>query len=351
MKKLWKGNEAIAEAAVAAGCRYFFGYPITPQNEIPEYLSWRLFEVGGAFIQAESEVSAINMVYGAAGAGARAMTSSSSPGISLKQEGISYIAGAELPCVIVNMMRSGPGLGGISPAQSDYFQATKGGGHGDYHCIVYAPSTVQEFVDITYRAFDVADEYRTPVMIIGDGMLGQMMETAEIPPMRDLSTLPNKDSWAACGHSDGKQRLINSIRNEADELEAFNIRLFEKYKLIAEKETKYEEFQNDDADIVFVAYGSVARICKAAVIELRAQGIKAGLIRPITLYPFPTEVIAKTAAKKNVKKFITAEMSMGQMVEDVRLAVNGVKPVEFYGRCGGNIMMPADLVKYVKEGK
>ena len=351
MKKLWKGNEAIAEAAVAAGCRYFFGYPITPQNEIPEYLSWRIFEVGGAFIQAESEVSAINMVYGAAGAGARAMTSSSSPGISLKQEGISYIAGAELPCVIVNMMRSGPGLGGISPAQSDYFQATKGGGHGDYHCIVYAPSTVQEFVDITYRAFDVADEYRTPVMIIGDGMLGQMMETAEIPPMRDLSTLPNKDSWAACGHSDGKQRLINSIRNEADELEAFNIRLFEKYKLIAEKETKYEEFQNDDADIVFVAYGSVARICKAAVIELRAQGIKAGLIRPITLYPFPTEVIAKTAAKKNVKKFITAEMSMGQMVEDVRLAVNGVKPVEFYGRCGGNIMMPADLVKYVKEGK
>ena len=351
MKKLWKGNEAIAEAAVAAGCRYFFGYPITPQNEIPEYLSWRLFEVGGAFIQAESEVSAINMVYGAAGAGARAMTSSSSPGISLKQEGISYIAGAELPCVIVNMMRSGPGLGGISPAQSDYFQATKGGGHGDYHCIVYAPSTVQEFVDITYRAFDVADEYRTPVMIIGDGMLGQMMETAEIPPMRDLSTLPNKDDWAACGHADGKQRLINSIRNEADELEAFNIRLFEKYKVIAEKETKYEEYKLDDAEYVFVAYGSVARICKAAVLELREQGIKAGLIRPITLYPFPTDIIAKTAAKKNVKKFITAEMSMGQMVEDVRLAVNGVKPVEFYGRCGGNIMMPADLVKYVKEGK
>lgn len=351
MKKLWKGNEAIAEAAVAAGCRYFFGYPITPQNEIPEYMSWRLFEVGGAFIQAESEVSAINMVYGAAGAGARSMTSSSSPGISLKQEGISYIAGAELPCVIVNMMRSGPGLGGISPAQGDYFQATKGGGHGDYHCIVYAPSTVQEFVDITYRAFDVADEYRTPVMIIGDGMLGQMMETAEIPPMRDLSTLPNKDEWAAFGHSDGKQRLINSIRNEADELEAFNIHLFEKYKLIAEKETKYEEYQLEDAECVFVAYGSVARICKAAVIELRAQGIKAGLIRPITLYPFPTAIISETANKAHVKKFITAEMSMGQMVEDVRLAVNGVKPVEFYGRCGGNIMMPADLVKYVKEGK
>ncbi|MCH5147003.1 MAG: 3-methyl-2-oxobutanoate dehydrogenase subunit VorB [Clostridiales bacterium] len=351
MKKLWKGNEAIAEAAVAAGCRYFFGYPITPQNEIPEYMSWRLFEVGGAFIQAESEVSAINMVYGAAGAGARAMTSSSSPGVSLKQEGISYIAGAELPCVIVNMMRSGPGLGGISPAQGDYFQATKGGGHGDYHCIVYAPSTVQEFVDITYNAFDVADKYRNPVMIIGDGMLGQMMETAEIPPMKDLSKLPDKDSWAACGHSDGKQRLINSIRIEPDDLEAFNHRLFEKYAVIAKNETKFEEYHNEDAEIVFVAYGSVARICKSAVLELRAQGVKAGLIRPITLYPFPTDVIAKTAGKKGVKKFITVEMSMGQMVEDVRLAVDGKKPVEFYGRCGGNIMMPADLVKYVKEGK
>ena len=351
MKKLWKGNEAIAEAAVAAGCRYFFGYPITPQNEIPEYMSWRLFEVGGGFIQAESEVSAINMVYGAAGAGARAMTSSSSPGISLKQEGISYLAGADLPCVIVNMMRSGPGLGGIQPAQGDYFQATKGGGHGDYLCVVYAPSTVQEFVDLTYRAFDVADEYLTPVMIIGDGMLGQMMEPAEIPPMRDLSTLPNKDKWAACGHSDGKQRLINSIRIDSDDLEQFNHHLFEKYKKIAEKETKWEEYKSEDAEIVFVAYGSVARICKAAVVELRAQGIKAGLIRPITLYPYPSEVIAKKAQCKDVKKFITVELSMGQMVEDVRLAVNGAKPVEFYGRCGGNVMMPEDLVKYVKESK
>lgn len=350
MKKLWKGNEAIAEAAVAAGCRYFFGYPITPQNEIPEYLSWRLFEVGGAFIQAESEVSAINMVYGAAGAGARAMTSSSSPGISLKQEGISYIAGADLPCVIINMMRSGPGLGGIQPAQGDYFQATKGGGHGDYHCVVYAPSTVQEFVDITYRAFDVADEYLTPVMIIGDGMLGQMMEPAEIPPMRDLASLPKKD-WAACGHADGRQRLINSIRIDNDDLEQFNHHLAEKYAKIAEKETKYEEYKTEDAEIVFVAYGSVARICKAAVVELREEGIKAGLIRPITLFPYPTDVIHATAEKAIVKKFITVEMSMGQMVEDVRLAVNGLKPVEFYGRCGGNVMMPADLVKLVKEGK
>ena len=350
MKKLWKGNEAIAEAAVAAGCRYFFGYPITPQNEIPEYLSWRLFEVGGAFIQAESEVSAINMVYGAASAGARAMTSSSSPGVSLKQEGISYIAGADLPCVIINMMRSGPGLGGIQPAQGDYFQATKGGGHGDYHCIVYAPSTVQEFVDITYEAFDKADEYRTPVMIIGDGMLGQMMESAEIPPMKDPATFPKKD-WAACGHGDGKQRLVTSIRFDSDDLEKFNIYLGEKYKLIAQKETKYEEYLTEDAEYVFVAYGSVARICKGAVQDLRNQGIKAGLIRPITLFPFPTEILNKTAAKPCVKKFITVEMSMGQMVEDVRLSVNGLKPVEFYGRCGGNVMMPADLVSYVKEGK
>ena len=295
MKKLWKGNEAIAEAAVAAGCRYFFGYPITPQNEIPEYLSWRLPEVGGAFIQAESEVSAINMVYGAAGAGARCMTSSSSPGISLKQEGISYIAGAELPCVIVNIMRSGPGLGGIQPAQGDYFQATKGGGHGDYHPIVYAPSSIQEFVDITYSAFDVADKYRCPVMIIGDGMLGQMMEPAEIPPMRDLSTLPDKNDWAACGHSDGIPRIINSLRIEADENEEFNNRLFAKYQVITENETKNDDFMLEDAEYVFVAYGSVARICKAAVVELRAQGIKAGLIRPITLYPYPTDAIANAA--------------------------------------------------------
>jgi 2-oxoglutarate ferredoxin oxidoreductase subunit alpha len=350
MKKLWKGNEAIAEAAVAAGCRYFFGYPITPQNEIPEYLSWRLPEVGGAFIQAESEVSAINMVYGAAGAGGRAMTSSSSPGISLKQEGISYLAGAEVPCVVVNVMRSGPGLGGIQPAQGDYFQAVKGGGHGDYHCMVYAPCSVQEFVDLTIKAFDKADEYRTPVMVIGDGMLGQMMETAEIPPMRDLSTLPDKP-WAAKGNTDYKQRLINSIKIDSDDLEQHNKVLEKKYNAMKENDVEVELYKTDDAEVVFVAYGSVARICKAAVNSLRAEGIKAGLVRPITLFPYPEKEIAAIAAKDEVKKFVTVELSMGQMVEDVRLAVNGKKPVEFVGRAGGNVMMPGDLVKYIKEGK
>ena len=350
MKKLWKGNEAIAEAAIAGGCRYFFGYPITPQNEIPEYMSWRLPEVGGAFIQAESEVSAINMVYGAGGAGARTMTSSSSPGVSLKQEGISYLAGAEVPSVIVNMMRSGPGLGGIQPAQGDYFQAVKGGGHGDYHCLVYAPCSIQEFVDVMYNAFDKADQYRTPVMLIGDGMIGQMMEPAEIPPFKDLNSLPKKP-WAAAGHNGGTQRLINSIKIDADDLEEHNLNLFKKYKEMEEKEVQFENYMTDDAEIVFVAYGSVARICKAAVNELRESGVKIGMIRPITLYPFPKKILAELAEKENVKKFITVELSMGQMVEDVRLSVNGKKPVDFYGRCGGNVMMPVDLVKYVKEGK
>lgn len=350
MKKLWKGNEAIAEAAIAGGCRYFFGYPITPQNEIPEYMSWRLAEEGGAFIQAESEVSAINMVYGAAGAGARAMTSSSSPGISLKQEGISYLAGAEVPCVIVNMMRGGPGLGGIQPAQGDYFQAVKGGGHGDYHCIVYAPGNIQEFVNVMYDAFDVADKYRNPVMLIGDGMIGQMMEAVEIPEYKDLNKLPPKP-WASQGHNGGKQRLINSIKIDADDLEAHNHHLFKKYAEIEENEVKYEEYMTEDAEIVFVAYGSVARICKAAINELREEGIKVGMLRPITIYPFPKKPLAALAEKANVKKFLTVELSMGQMVEDVRLSVNGKKPVDFYGRCGGVVMMPADLVKYVKEGK
>ena len=353
MKVLMKGNEAVAEAAVRGGCRAFFGYPITPQNEIPEYLSKRLPEVGGCFIQAESEVSAINMVYGAAGAGARAMTSSSSPGISLKQEGISYICGAELPCVIVNMVRGGPGLGGIQPAQSDYFQTVKGGGHGDYHMLVYAPSSVQEAVNIMYNAFDKADEYRMPVMMLGDGMIGQIMEAVELPKMKDPATFPKKD-WATDGTGKGEsRRVINSLYIEPDVLEEVNHRLFSRYDMLKEKEVKCEEYLTEDAEIVIVAYGTVARIAKSAVNELRQKGIKAGLLRPITLYPYPEKALNDLAKKDCVKSFLTIELSMGQMIEDVRLAVNGLKPVEFYGRTGGNVMSPEDIVNVVleKEGK
>ncbi len=353
MKILMKGNEAVAEAAVRGGCRAFFGYPITPQNEIPEYLSKRLPEVGGCFIQAESEVSAINMVYGAAGAGARAMTSSSSPGISLKQEGISYICGAELPCVIVNMVRGGPGLGGIQPAQSDYFQTVKGGGHGDYHMLVYAPSSVQEAVNIMYNAFDKADEYRMPVMLLGDGMIGQIMEAVELPPMKDPATFPKKE-WATDGTGVGKnRRIINSLYIEPDVLEEVNHRLFKRYDTLKEKEVMCEKYLCDDAEIVIVAYGTVARISKSAVNDLRAKGIKVGLIRPITLYPYPEKIINEVAKQECVREFLTIELSMGQMVEDVRLAVNGLKPVDFYGRTGGNVMTPDDIVNYVlaKENK
>ncbi len=351
MKKLMKGNEAIAEAAIRGGCRAFFGYPITPQNEIPEYLSKRLPEVGGVFIQSESEVAAINMVYGAAGSGARAMTSSSSPGISLKQEGISYICGAELPCVIVNMVRGGPGLGGIQPAQSDYFQAVKGGGHGDYHMLVYGPGTVQEAVNLIYDAFDKADQYRMPVMILGDGMLGQIMEAVEIPEFKDPATFPKKE-WATDGTGFGAtRRIINSLYIEPDVLEEINHRLFARYAELAEKELKYEAYMCDDAEVVLVAYGTVARISKSAVHTLRAMGIKAGLFRPITLYPFPEKQIAALAAKESVKRFVTIELSMGQMIEDVRLAVNGAKPVSFFGRTGGNVMTPDDIVAVIKEGK
>ena len=347
MKILMKGNEAVAEAAVRGGCRAFFGYPITPQNEIPEYLSKRLPEVGGCFIQAESEVSAINMVYGAAGAGARAMTSSSSPGISLKQEGISYICGAELPCVIVNMVRGGPGLGGIQPAQSDYFQTVKGGGHGDYHMLVYAPSSVQEAVNIMYDAFDKADEYRMPVMILGDGMIGQIMEAVELPPMKDPATFPKKE-WATDGTGVGKnRRVINSLYIEPDVLEEVNHRLFKRYDVLKEKEVKCEKYLCDDAEIVIVAYGTVARISKSAVNELRQRGLKVGLVRPITLYPYPEKIINDIAKQECTREFLTIELSMGQMVEDVRLAVNGLKPVDFYGRTGGNVMTPDDIVNYV----
>ncbi|MBQ2714788.1 MAG: 3-methyl-2-oxobutanoate dehydrogenase subunit VorB [Clostridia bacterium] len=351
MKKLMKGNEAIAEAAIRGGCRFFAGYPITPQNEIPEYLSWRLNEVGGAFVQAESEVAAINMVYGAAGAGARAMTSSSSPGISLKQEGISYICGAELPCVIVNIVRAGPGLGGIQPAQSDYFQTVKGGGHGDYHMLVLAPATVQEAVDLVYSAFDKADKYRLPVMILGDGMIGQMMEAVELPEMVDVNALAKKE-WATDGTGVGEnRRIVNSLYIQPDVLEEINHKLFAVYAEMKKNETAVEEYMCEDAEIVLTGYGTVARIAKSAVHMLRAKGIKAGLIRPITLYPFPDEAYARIAGNGICREMLCVELSMGQMIEDVKLSVNGKVPVEFYGRVGGNVMTAEDIVKKVMEGR
>jgi 2-oxoglutarate ferredoxin oxidoreductase subunit alpha len=349
---MMKGNEAIAEAAVQAGCRYFFGYPITPQNEIPEYMSARLPEVGGAFLQAESEISAINMVYGAAGTGARCMTSSSSPGISLKQEGISYIVGAELPCVIVNIVRGGPGLGSIQPAQSDYYQATRGGGHGDYRLCVFAHATVQEAVDLTQRAFDVADQYRNPVMVLGDGVIGQMMEPVVMPEYHARAGIDK--SWAATGYVRGTRprAVINSLYIKADELERHNEKLQAKYDAIAQNELLYDEQFMDDAEIAVVAYGTTARIALTAIRRAREEGIRAGLIRPITLWPFPSAAIQ--AAAQKVKSFLTVEMSMGQMVDDVRLAVAGARPVAFYGRSGGIIPGVREIyesIKQIGEGK
>jgi 2-oxoglutarate ferredoxin oxidoreductase subunit alpha len=344
-KILMKGNEAIGEAAIQAGCRFFFGYPITPQNELPEYMARRLPQVGGAMVQAESEVAAINMVYGAAGAGARVMTSSSSPGISLKQEGISYIAGAELPCVIVNMVRGGPGLGGIQPAQSDYFQAVKGGGHGDYRLLVLAPASLQEMVDLVQESFDLADRYRNPVMILGDGMLGQMMEPVEFTE-RPIN-LPEKP-WATTGTANHPGRnVINSLYLQPDKLEEHNLRLFAKYKTMAEEQVRYEAVDVESADLVMAAYGSTARIVKTAMDAAKKEGLKVGLIRPISLWPFPSEAFAKAA--QTAKAFLTVEMSAGQMVEDVRLAVNGQKPVHFYGRVGGMIPTPEDVLAEMKQ--
>lgn len=348
---LMKGSEAIAEAAIQAGCRFFFGYPITPQNQIPEYMSKRMPEVGGTFLQAESEVAAINMVYGAAGAGARVMTSSSSPGISLKQEGISYIACAELPCVIVNVMRSGPGLGGILPSQGDYFQAVKGGGHGDYRLIVLAPCSVQEAADNVALAFDLSDKYRVPAMILGDGMIGQMMEPVEFAPPQQSK--PVEKPWAATGYDGKKKRaIINSLYIEAEQMSVVNARLQAVYDEIKRNETRYEEYMMDDAEYCIVAYGTTSRIAKNAIVKARKElGIKAGLIRPITVWPFPSEAIAQAA--KRCKAFITVEMSTGQMVEDVRLAVNGACPVSFIGTTGGIVPTPDNIIaelKRVKEG-
>ncbi|MTI60808.1 MAG: 3-methyl-2-oxobutanoate dehydrogenase subunit VorB [Firmicutes bacterium] len=345
-KVLMKGNEAIAEAAIKAGCRYFFGYPITPQNALPEYMSKRLPEVGGVFLQAESEVAASNMVYGAAGAGARVLTSSSSPGISLKMEGISYIAGAELPAVIVNIMRGGPGLGGIQPSQADYFQATKGGGHGDYRLAVLAPSSVQEAVDLTIDAFDIADRYRNPVMILGDGMIGQMMEPVEFKREIDPAELPLKE-WATDGARGRKPNIINSLFLDPQKLEDHVMKLEDKYKQMKANEVRYELYKMDDAESAVVAYGTTARISISAVDMARKKGIKAGLIRPISLFPFPEKVINETA--EQVVNFLTVEMSTGQMVEDVRLAVNGKNPVYFYGRTGGMVPSPEEILAEIEK--
>lgn len=346
-KELWKGNEAIAEAAIRAGCRAYFGYPITPQNEIPEYMSRRMPESGGVFVQAESEVAAINMVYGAAAIGERAMTSSSSPGISLKQEGLSYMVGAELPGVIVNMMRGGPGLGTIQPGQADYFQATRSAGHGDGRMIVLAPASLQESVDLVQDAFDLAEEYRGPVMILADGMIGQMMEPIE---WKEREKKPAPDTaWAAGSGDGGEPRFITSLRLDSGDNERFNLRLQEKYKLITEKEPRYEAIDCEDADMILVAYGTTARIALSAARDLRGEGLKVGLFRPITLWPWPSEALLRLARQESVKLVMAVEMSAGQMVEDVRLAVRFEKPVHFYGRTGGMIPEPEHVAQAARE--
>ncbi|MBM7865197.1 3-methyl-2-oxobutanoate dehydrogenase subunit VorB [Heliobacterium gestii] len=345
-KKLMKGNEALAEAAIRAGCRFFFGYPITPQNELLEYMARHLPEVGGTFLQSESEIGAINMVFGASCAGVRVMTSSSGPGISLKQEGISYLAGSELPAVIVNIMRTGPGLGGIAPTQSDYFQATKGGGHGDYRLLVLAPASVQEMADLTALAFEKADEYRNPVLILGDGVLGQMMEPVILPEQAAQERL--EKPWATTGKGNNeKAKLITSLYIKPEEAECFNSRLRAKYSAMEERETRFERYRADDAEVIAIAYGTAARLCMAAVDMVRERGIRAGLIRPITLFPFPVEPLR--AAAQAGSSFLTVELSTGQMVEDVRLAIEGRQPVEFYGRTGGMVPEPRVIADRLEE--
>jgi 2-oxoglutarate ferredoxin oxidoreductase subunit alpha len=345
--RLMKGNEAVAEAAIRAGADGYFGYPITPQSEIVEYLMEAnpYEKTGMVVLQAESEIAAINMVYGGAGCGKKVMTTSSSPGISLKQEGISYIAGAELPCLIVNVVRGGPGLGTIQPAQSDYFQAVKGGGHGDYHLIVLAPASVQEMADFVGLGFDLAFKYRNPVMILSDGAIGQMMEKVWLGPQQERSkTVPE---WATTGKPPSRKRnIITSLELDPNRQEIFNQKLVAKYNEIREKEVRFEEFQCEDAEYLLVAYGTCARVCQKSVELAREQGIKAGLLRPITLFPYPSKQINRLADK--VKLFLTVEMSAGQMVEDVMLSVNGKVPVHYYGRMGGMIPTPDEVVENLK---
>ena len=346
-----KGNEALAEAAICAGCHHFFGYPITPQTELAAYMAKKMPKIGGTYLQAESELASINMVLGAAAAGVRAMTSTSSPGLSLMTEGISYMAGCDLPALIVNVQRGGPGLGGIQPSQADYYQATKATGHGDFQLIVLAPSTVQEMVDMVFLAFELGEKYRMPAMLFSDGLLGQMMEPVVLPEPGEIKTV--EKPWAVTGHG-GKRKhnIVNSLYLEPNLLEDTVRARYERYAEAQKTEQRCEEFMVDDAEIVLVAYGASSRICRSAVVTARQQGIKAGLIRPITVWPFPNDAIRKAA--EHAKAFLSVEMSMGQMVDDVRLALNGARPTYFYGRTGGMIPSPAEVldeIKKIKEGK
>lgn len=345
-KILMSGNEAIGEAAIQAGCRFYYGYPITPQNELTAYMAKRLLEVGGTFIQSESEIAAINMVFGTVLTGERAMTSSSSPGISLKQEGISYLAGAELPAVIVNIMRGGPGLGNISGSQADYFQATKSGGHGDYHSIVLAPASLQEAYNLVIEAFDLADKYRNPVLILGDGILAQMREPVEINHGSRFIAHREKKDWVLRGCQGRKPRQIYSLYLGDGELEKHNLRLQEKYQKIKDEEMRWEEIELDKAEYLIVTYGTVARAAKAAINQARQKGKAIGLFRPISLWPFPEEPLRKLS--KRMKKILTLELSAGQMLEDVRLAVKGNCPIEFSGKLGGAYFTPNEIYELIK---
>jgi len=344
-KVLMKGNEALAEAAIMAGCRHYFGYPITPQTEVAAYLAKRMPQIGGTFLQAESEVAAINMVIGVASAGKRVMTSSSSPGISLKSEGISYLAGCDLPALIVNVQRGGPGLGGIQPSQSDYFQATRGAGHGDFHMLVLAPASVQEMAGLVFKGFDLADKYRMTTMILADGTMGQMME----PVSLDMGEITNYDkSWAVTGtKGERKHNIVNSLSLLPEELEQWNIRRYEMYKKIEETEAMHESFMAEDAEIVVVAFGVAARVARNAIVAARAKGIKAGMIRPITLWPFPKKALFE--ASKTAKAFISVELSMGQMIEDVELAIRCSRPVTLCSRAGGMIPTPEQVLKSIED--
>lgn len=345
-KYLMKGNEALAEAAIRAGCKCFFGYPITPQTELAAYMAKQMPKRGGVFLQAESELAAVNMLLGAASSGVRAMTSSSSPGISLKSEGISYMAGSDLPAVIINVQRGGPGLGSIQPSQSDYFQATHAMGHGDFNILVFAPNSVQEMADLAALAFDKADEYRIPAMILADGLLGQMMEPVSFHEIEPAHT--DKSGWAANGHKNKRaHHIINSLYLDAPTLEKIVRERYERYAIIESREQRSESYMCEDTEILVVGYGAAARVAKSAVAQARAEGIKAGLFRPITLYPFPKDALREAAA--GAKVLLDTELSMGQMIEDVKLAINCSKPVEFYGRTGGVVPTPGEILEKLRE--